>query len=138
MTKFAYPHLAARLFNAPLLIAHDKLRAILAAVGGRIVIGGTRAGMDDDEGDGDREVLPPYQMSGSIAIISLTGTLVARGAWIGAYSGLTSYQGLALQIGLALADPQVTGILLDIVRLLFILRAPAGCVQDQADLWFDQ
>jgi signal peptide peptidase SppA len=39
---------------------------------------------------------------------------VSRGAWVGASSGLTSYEGIKAQLDAALADPKVTAIVLDV------------------------
>lgn len=57
----------------------------------------------------------PYRRTDSgAAIITVIGELVNRGAWIGASSGLVSYEGLAFQIEQAAADPKISGIVLDI------------------------
>lgn len=48
------------------------------------------------------------------AIITIVGELVNRGAWVGASSGVVSYEGVKHQVGAAAKDPQVTAILLDI------------------------
>jgi signal peptide peptidase SppA len=48
------------------------------------------------------------------AIITLVGEFVNRGAWVGASSGLISYEGFKYQIGRAAADPQTHTIVLDI------------------------
>lgn len=48
------------------------------------------------------------------AIITIVGELVNRGAWIGASSGLVSYEGINHQIAAAAADPDTRTILLDI------------------------
>ena len=57
----------------------------------------------------------PYRITnGGTAIVTIIGELVNRGAWIGASSGLVSYEGIKHQVSTAANDPQVTGILLDI------------------------
>lgn len=48
------------------------------------------------------------------AIITIVGELVNRGAWIGASSGLVSYEGINHQLSAAAADPDTRTILLDI------------------------
>lgn len=48
------------------------------------------------------------------ALITLVGEFVNRGAWIGADSGLISYEGLRYQLVTAVQDPRVRNILLDI------------------------
>ncbi|WP_112663490.1 S49 family peptidase [Microvirga flavescens] len=128
-------HLADRICNKPLLVHPDKVPIILAALQGRLPI----AAMPDDPIDVDlaqtgREILRgpnanqfigrnydqgtrsgrPYRVSQDVAIISIIGSLVNRGAWIGAYSGLVSYEGLNHQLRAAAADSKVNSILLDI------------------------
>lgn len=49
-----------------------------------------------------------------MAIITITGSLVNRGAWIGANSGLTSYEGIQHQLKVALGDEDVHAVILDI------------------------
>lgn len=49
-----------------------------------------------------------------VALVSVTGSLVNRGAWIGSNSGLTSYEGTLAQIRDAAQDPEVHSIVLDI------------------------
>ena len=57
--------------------------------------------------------LPYVRTDNGAALITVTGSLVNRGAWIGANSGLTSYEGIAAQIRAAMADPKVTSLVLD-------------------------
>ncbi|MBS7738951.1 MAG: S49 family peptidase [Chelatococcus sp.] len=62
----------------------------------------------------------PYRVTeNGTAIISVIGELVNRGAWVGASSGLVSYEGLAHSLRSAAADPQINAILLD-------LESPGG------------
>ncbi len=57
----------------------------------------------------------PYRVtSDGTAIIPIIGELVNRGAWIGASSGLVSYEGIKFSMLKAGQDPQVSAILLDI------------------------
>lgn len=57
----------------------------------------------------------PYRVTADgTAIITVVGELVHRGAWIGASSGLVSYEGIKHQISTALRDPQVSAILIDL------------------------
>lgn len=55
-----------------------------------------------------------YRMFGATAIVNVLGELVNRGAWLGASSGLVSYEGLAQQLKAAAADPRAKRILLDV------------------------
>lgn len=102
------PHLASRLFGTPLLVHRAKLDVILAVLGDRLNI--LPPGVD--------LALPvpraaPAAAPG-IAVIPVHGTLVKRTVGLDAASGLTSYTEIAAMLDMALADPQVTGILLDI------------------------
>jgi signal peptide peptidase SppA len=49
-----------------------------------------------------------------VCIIRVHGVLIDRGAWLGMYWGMTSYEGLAEQVRRAAADPDIRHILLDI------------------------
>lgn len=101
------PHIAARLFATPLLVAKPKLDVILNVIGPRL--GGSP--MDD---------LPPQLSrdieitSEGIAIIPVVGTLVARSSYLAAASGLTSYSEIGDAVENAATDPRVRGLLLDI------------------------
>ena len=112
-------HLADRVLNRPLLISPDKAQVILSVLSGRIGVNSPEASRF--EGDNrDRAGPPkPYNISNGVGIITITGSLVKRGAWVGAYSGLTSYEGIEHQLKSALADPAVKSILLD-------LHSPGG------------
>ncbi|MFL9827202.1 S49 family peptidase [Rhodoplanes sp. SY1] len=56
----------------------------------------------------------PYRRTeDGTAIITVVGELVNRGAWVGASSGLISYEGFKHQIGAAAGDPKVRTIVLD-------------------------
>jgi capsid assembly protease len=57
----------------------------------------------------------PYRMGpNGTAIVTIIGELVNRGAWIGASSGLVSYEGIKHQLTTAAKDSRVSSILLDI------------------------
>jgi signal peptide peptidase SppA len=105
-------YLASRLFGTPLLIHRPKLDVILSVVGQRI-------------GMADMPPMPTLDMAvyqrppaasapDGIAVIPIHGSLVKRSLGIEAASGLTSYEEISAMLDAALADPQVSGILLDI------------------------
>jgi ClpP class serine protease len=105
-------YLASRLFGTPLLIHRPKLDVILSVVGQRI-------------GMADVPAIPRMDMAAfqrpsstaapeGIAVIPIHGSLVKRSLGMEAASGLTSYGEIAAMLDAALADPQVSGILLDI------------------------
>ena len=105
-------YLASRLFGTPLLIHRPKLDVILSVVGQRI-------------GMADVPTLPSMDMAfyqrppaaatpDGIAVIPIHGSLVKRSLGMEAASGLTSYGEIAAMLDAALADPHVSGILLDV------------------------
>lgn len=108
------PHLASRIFGTPLLVHRAKLDVILSALGPRLSI-------DSPIPADATELLaavpaPRSNMQGAvgIAVIPIHGTLVKRTLGLEAASGLTSYQDIGAMLDAALADPSVTGILLDV------------------------
>lgn len=102
------PHLASRIFGTPLLIHRAKLDVILAVLSDRIGINAPPADL----------ALPAPRAAPAgaqgIAVIPVHGTLVKRTQGLDAASGLTSYQDIGAMLEAALADPGVTGILLDV------------------------
>ena len=103
------PHLAAHLYGVPLMIHRPKLEVILSVLGERL---GLNAG-DIGNIPVPRSRAVPASAPG-IAVIPIYGTLVKRTLGLDAISGLTSYQCIADQLDAALADPSISGILLDI------------------------
>lgn len=56
----------------------------------------------------------PYRRTpDGTAIITMVGELVNRGAWVGASSGLISYEGIKFQLRTAAADTRVRNVILD-------------------------
>lgn len=114
-------HLADRALNRPLLLHPDKAAVILDVLAGRISVDSSAAPPLTPEasrffGSAKRED-GSYRMSpasGGVAVISIVGSLVNRGAWIGASSGLVSYEGIAAQLRDAASDASVHSIILDI------------------------
>ena len=105
-------YLASRLFGTPLLIHRPKLDVILSVVGQRIGMTDVPAMPMMDMAAFQR---PPLAAAPEgIAVIPIHGSLVKRSLGMEAASGLTSYGEIAAMLDAALADPQVSGILLDI------------------------
>lgn len=137
-------HIADRVIGRPLLIHPQKAEVILAVLGPRIgldrdwsaetyasvrekaseffamrsnkpsanrMIGRPVGGMVDEDGYRSGDL---YNVANGVALIPIIGSLVNRGAFVGESSGLTSYEGLSLQLAAAAADPDVRSILLDI------------------------
>jgi signal peptide peptidase SppA len=105
-------YLASRLFGTPLLIHRPKLDVILSVVGQRIGMADVPAMPMMDMAAFQR---PPLASAPEgIALIPIHGSLVKRSLGMEAASGLTSYGDIAAMLDAALADSQVSGILLDI------------------------
>ena len=102
------PHLASRLYGTPLLVARSKLDIILAVLGDRIGWPEPSAGLPIPPPRGLPDPPP------GIAVIPIYGTLVRRSLGMEAASGLTSYGEISAMLDAALADPSVSGILLDV------------------------
>jgi len=105
-------YLASRLFGMPLLIHRPKLDVILSVVGQRIGMADVPAMPGMDMAAFQRP--PSAAAPEGIAVIPIHGSLVKRSLGMEAASGLTSYGEIAVMLDAALADPQVSGILLDI------------------------
>lgn len=125
-------HLADRVLNRPLLITPTKAEVILSVLAGRIGVNAPDASrfegdappQKDGEGNVKRDmwgdtVKEPFKLSSGVGIVTITGSLVNRGAWVGASSGLTSYEGIQFQLKRAAAHEDVRAILLD-------LHSPGG------------
>lgn len=117
MTGITLYNIADRVLNRPLLIHPMKAELILHVLEGRLPLEGADLGPLSPEASrfaGAMSASRTFKIDGGVAIVSVVGSLVNRGAWIGAYSGATSYEGLAKQIGDAAADPAVKAIILDL------------------------
>ncbi|MGV1352813.1 S49 family peptidase [Klebsiella pneumoniae] len=110
--------IADLVLNRPLLISRDKAQVILTVLAGRIGVNEPDASRfvgDSAERDQSGRVVgsKPYRVANGVAIITITGSLVNRGAWVGASSGLTSYEGIQHQLKSAMADAGVHAVILD-------------------------
>lgn len=122
-------HVADRALNRPLLITPEKAQVILSVLSGRIGVNAPAASRfegDNVERDESGNTVfatnawgdsvpkrKPYNVKDGVAIITVTGSLVNRGAWVGASSGLTSYEGIGHQLKTALGDDSVHSVILD-------------------------
>lgn len=117
-------HIADRVLNRPLLITRDKAQVIMSVLAGRIGIEAPAVqGLVPDASrfEGSSDVVDangkvksvPYKVSNGVGIITITGSLVNRGAWVGASSGLTSYEGIQHQLKAAMKDDAVKSVILD-------------------------
>lgn len=105
-------YLASRLFGTPLLIHRPKLDVILSVVGQRIGMADMPSMPTMDMAVYQRP--PAASAPDGIAVIPIHGSLVKRSLGMEVASGLTSYGEIAAMLDGALADLQVSGILLDI------------------------
>ena len=119
--------IADRALNCPLLVTPEKAQVILQVLGGRIGIDGPSADrFDGDQIERDKDGNPVRNSWGDpkrakyatlpdgTAVISIVGSLVNRGAWIGSYSGLVSYEGIKSQIKAVMAAENIHSVILDI------------------------
>ncbi|WP_051949247.1 S49 family peptidase [Methylosinus sp. PW1] len=74
---------------------------------------GERRGPRLKDAYGDTYVQTRYLFKDGLALVTVEGSLVNRGAWIGAPSGLTSYEGVMAQLASAAADREVERIIVD-------------------------
>lgn len=127
-------HVMDRLFGAPLLLLPEKAQTIAGVILSRttseapIVIEG--AALDGPSGKGGVEAnrfvgsrrredgsYSLTRSSAGVAVIDVVGSLVNRGAWVGANSGLVSYEGIGAQIDAAVAGAakgEVKALIVDI------------------------
>lgn len=112
--------IASRVLNRPLLLHPTKAEVLLHVLEGRLPLDGGLAPISPGANRFVGTLLKEgksrgmYRVSGSTAIITIEGSLVNRGAWIGTDSGLVSYEGIAAQLRAARDDTAVKSILLDI------------------------
>ncbi|HMO31338.1 S49 family peptidase [Enterovirga sp.] len=114
--------LADQVLNRPLLLHPAKLETIAGVLSRRIGLDIVAAG--PAEGAEASRFVGTHRRAGGgstlyrtteagTAIVEVHGSLVNRGAWLNAHSGLTSYEGIKAQISAAGADPAVKSVLLD-------------------------
>jgi len=104
------PHIATRILGTPLLIHGAKLDVILSAIGQRI---GLDVSALPQPQAAVRTTSAPQQTPG-IAVIPIYGSLLKRAMPVEAASGLLAYDDIAAMLDIALADPAVSAIVLDI------------------------
>ena len=119
--KFEF--LAQRLFNTPLAIAPGKAEVIMAALADRLGISQIARlnpaplMMEDDDvvySSPGRNGRAGYEVVAGVAIIEVYGTLVQKLGSLRPWSGMTGYDGIRQNFLMALSDPDVKAIMLDI------------------------
>ena len=130
------PHLAQRLFNVPLAITPDKLEVVMAAMADRMGLSqlfranGDVLAFDDgwfDDSDAKPATVTAYDVVRGVAIIPVTGTLVAKLGTLRPSCGMTGYDGIRASLSLAMDDPEVKAIAFD-------MESPGGEVAGCFDL----
>ena len=115
------PHLAQRLFNTPLAITPGKVEIIMAALADRLGLAKLFrpsgevvpfASLDLNESiEADYQ---GFEVVQGIAVIPIQGTLVQKLGTLRPFSGMTGYDGIRANLSLALNDPHVRAVVLDI------------------------
>lgn len=110
MRAHSVPHIAARVYNSPLAILEPKLQTIVNFLQPRSGVT-VDLGVDPLSPDDDPEE-PETVDSGSIRVIRISESLIARGAHADGFSGLTSYEWISSAVKEAVSDQNVAGIML--------------------------
>lgn len=137
MSRRNLPHLAQRLFNVPLAITPGKLEVVIAAMADRFGVAqlfganGQPMAFDSEWWDSDdaREarIDNGYDVVQGVAVIPVTGTLVAKLGSVRPWSGMTGYDSIRGALSIALADP-------DVKAIAFDMESPGGEVAGCFDL----
>lgn len=119
-----YPHLAARLYNAPLLVHPDKATVIEQVFRAHLLGEAKPAASAEDHLRPEaalgaikvqRRTDKPYAITeGGVALLPVVGTLVQRGDSLDAMSGLIGYNRIERSLSAMIDDPEVRGIVLEI------------------------
>ena len=119
MTHLA--RVASLIFNTPLLVTPDVACTVANALAARWDVDPLEpfdasrfVGQPSGPRDANGEIRTMYRAENGIALIGVMGELVNRGAWVGASSGLTSYEGIDAQLAAAERDDAVKGVILDV------------------------
>lgn len=113
------PHVAARLFGAPLMVHPEKLAAILAGLAPRFGVATPPQpqAMDQQDEAGARQQRRsrPYAIAGGVAVVPMIGGLVARAGKMQPDSTeLRSYARVISDLRTAMDDDAVRAVVLDI------------------------
>lgn len=111
-----YVHVSGLVFGQPLLATVEAAETVGNYLRARMEGLDVRASrfVGAEQADPQTGRWKGYRVEGNVGIVSVLGELVNRGAWMGASSGLTSYEGIVAQVRQAAADPNVKTIVLDI------------------------
>lgn len=123
----SYPHVAERVFDRPWALSggpsgsHPELLSRMVMILRRREAGDPMGADEIHEAiaaaraeNGDRAAPKPYDVAGSVAVIPVYGLISQRAGLFSDMSGGTSVDGLRNSLREALADPQVSSIVLDV------------------------
>lgn len=108
------PHIAARLFEEPLLLHPRKLQTIVHVLSPRLFSNLENAGEFAQDPFLANHPAPINPGKNAIAIIPVHGTLVQRGDCMDALSGLRSYDALRAEFDEVMARADIDAVLFDI------------------------
>ncbi len=116
------PHIMLQAVNVPLMLLPSKaeiIQSVLAMKDGspQMLEGWARPQPQQNSMIGEPVAIGgryAYGRVGTTAVVPVIGTMVNRGAYVGADSGLVSYEGVQAQLMAAARDEKVTSILLDV------------------------
>lgn len=118
-----FQNLAPKLFNAP-LFAHPAKAEIIARQFAPRLLGVEGVSIENPSpkmGILTEGVRGYYESNarlfdtvGRVAHIPIEGSLINKGAWLGSYSGMTSYEGLSLQIDDAETDAGIAAAVFEV------------------------
>ncbi len=112
MTALRFAHLADRLYGQPLMLHPGKLRTVVSVLSSRMGLPSMDGDWPDDEMPDDASVAPSG--GDGVAVIPIHGSLVHRASGMDAMSGMRSYGSIHAEFADAMADGNVSGIVLHI------------------------
>lgn len=111
-----YPHLAARIFNTPLLIHPQKLDAMIAAVGQRLlgqpVATNAHATPEAFSTRPAAQAGEPYAIHDGVAVLNIFGALAHRTRINADCTAFTGYDDITARVEHAMQDPSAHAVLL--------------------------
>jgi len=108
-------NIADRVLNRPLLIMPEKAAIIVEVLAGRIGVNTPEASRFEGQYATPENGVRPFKTTANgVGVLSIVGTLINRGAYIGASSGLVSYEGIQHQLKALMAAPDIHSVILDI------------------------
>lgn len=121
MSNFA--QIKGRLFNQPLLLEPTYAQVLIGALTDKLNIESLDLGDEIVNAEqlkegafsfsNDRSEAKPYRVIGSAAYIPISGSLVAKSGYLRPTSGMTGYDGIKVNLDMALGDDQVNEIIFE-------------------------